>query len=130
LDSLLQALADGRLLDAVISLLLLEIAGLLLWHRRTGAGPPPGALLPNLLAGLCLMLALRAALAGAHPGWLALALAGAGAAHLLDLRARWPRRAGAVTAARDQDRSGTIASPPRRICPTCGGDSQGPGRRN
>ena len=92
LDNWLQAVCRGRLLDVVISVLLLEIVLLLAWHRRTGGGVAPRALLPNLLAGLCLMLALRAALTGAHAAWLALALAAAGAAHLFDLRQRWERR--------------------------------------
>ena len=74
--------ADARLLpDLVIAVLLLEMAALRVWHHRTGAGLAPRALLPNLLAGLCLMLALRAALVGADVAWLALALAGAGSMH-------------------------------------------------
>ena len=39
----------------------------------------------------CLMLALRGALVGASWGWIAAAMAGAGAAHLADLALRWRR---------------------------------------
>ena len=77
------------LLDGVIMLALLEMAALLAWHRRTGRGLAPRALLPNLLAGLCLMLALRGALVGAHAAWLPGLLAAAGLAHVADLRQRW-----------------------------------------
>jgi hypothetical protein len=42
-----------------------------------------------LLPGVCLMLALRAALAGSAWPWVPLALAAALLAHLADLRARW-----------------------------------------
>ncbi len=88
-DAALAAVADGRLLDLVIAVLLLEIAALLAWHWRTGRGLAPRALLPNLLAGLCLMLGLRAVQAGGHGAWLVAALAASGLAHLVDMRQRW-----------------------------------------
>jgi hypothetical protein len=92
---LLAALLSGtRWLDAVLLLVLLEAAGLCWWHARTGHGLRPAALLPNLAAGLCLMLALRAALTGTAPAWAMLALAGAGLAHWLDLRQRGVLRPG------------------------------------
>lgn len=83
--------ADGRIVDVAIALLLLE-ALLLLWlrakHRR---GPAPADLLGNLAAGLFLLLALRAALAGAAWTWIAASLTAALAAHVFDLWRRWPR---------------------------------------
>jgi hypothetical protein len=88
-----QALADGWLLDLILVGVVLEIAALLLWHRFTGGGLPARILLPNLLAGLCLMAAVRAATAGAHPAWIGAALTGAAVAHVADLRQRWPRGA-------------------------------------
>jgi len=87
-DALLAWLAQGRWLDAVLLGVLLEAGALGLWHHRTGRGLRSAAWLPNLAAGLCLMLALRAALVGAHPVWSAAALAAAGLAHLADLRQR------------------------------------------
>ena len=78
-------LAGTAWLDGVILLVLLEAAGLCWWFARTGRGLPPAVLLPNLAAGLCLMLAVRCVLTAAHPAWAALAMAGAGLAHLADL---------------------------------------------
>lgn len=77
--------------DAILLLVTLEAAALVLWHRRTGGGPEPWRVLPNLAAGFCLLLALRGCLSGAGGATLALCLAGALLAHLADLRARWPR---------------------------------------
>jgi len=73
------------LVNGAIVITLAEI-GWLMWlakHRL-----PKGPLLPNLLAGLGLLAALRLSLADAGLAWVALALAAAGVAHLLDLRAR------------------------------------------
>jgi hypothetical protein len=82
---------SGRIVDVVVALMLLE-ALLLIWlHARHRRGPAPADLLPNLAAGLFLLLALRGALVGAHWSWLAASLAAALAAHLVDLARRWPR---------------------------------------
>jgi hypothetical protein len=80
--------------DALFSLLLLEAVGLLLWHRRTGRGPAPQRLVPNLLAGAFLLAALRTALVDGPRTVLLLWLAAAFFAHLLDLRVRWSGRSG------------------------------------
>jgi hypothetical protein len=79
------------LIDVVIGFTLCE--GLLLawWHRRTGRGIAPESLLPNLAAGLCLMLALRGALAHGVGSVTVLWLMAAGGAHAADLWRRWPR---------------------------------------
>lgn len=78
---------------AELALLLLLAEALVLWqlHRRGRAGFAPAALWPMLVAGACLLLALRAALAGAAWSWLALWLSLALLAHLFDLRRRWQR---------------------------------------
>ncbi len=86
-----QAFSNGRVVDLILALLTLE-AGLLFYlYRRTGRGIPPAELLGFLLAGGCLLLALRAALTGA--GWQAvaawLALAGLAQAYDLWRRGRW-----------------------------------------
>ncbi|MHA7816078.1 MAG: hypothetical protein ACX93N_06350 [Pseudohaliea sp.] len=73
---------SGRIVDALLALVLLEA----ILFYRAGRGR---ALLPNLAAGACLLLALRAALTGAPPGWLGLWLAFAGVAHGLDVAGRW-----------------------------------------
>lgn len=72
-----------HLVDLVLLVSLLELAWLLL--RRPAA---LRSLLPNLLAGLSLTLALRLALSGAGLVWIAPCLIAAGVAHLLDLQAR------------------------------------------
>lgn len=87
-------MADERgllvwLVNGVLMVALLEAAWLL--RRAARAGQPAGPLLANLGAGLALMLALRLALADLAWPWVAACLAGAGLAHALDLRARWPQ---------------------------------------
>jgi hypothetical protein len=81
--------ATGRIVDLVLALMVLEGIVLVAYHRTTGRGLAPVGLLANLLAGVCLLLALRAALIGASWRWIALALAAALLAHLADLWRRW-----------------------------------------
>jgi hypothetical protein len=83
--------ASGRIVDFVLLLVAAEAAALA-WHsRRTGRGVPANEALAFLLSGACLLLALRAALAGRSWVWIAAPLAAAGVAHLVDLRLRWRR---------------------------------------
>lgn len=62
-------------------------------HTADGtARPPPvgtAEIILLVLPGLCLMLAIRAALAGAAWPWVPAALAAALVAHLADIRKRW-----------------------------------------
>ena len=86
----MQALFDGgRIVDLILALMAFEALLLAWFFMRTRAGIPPRRLLPNLLAGAGLLLAVRAALTGQPAtiisGWLLLGLAG----HLLDLVLRW-----------------------------------------
>lgn len=81
--------ASGRVADLLLALLVGEALVLALYRRATGRGVRFGDLAFNLLAGGCLLLALRAALVGAQFHWIAMALTGALAAHVLDLRQRW-----------------------------------------
>ena len=85
-----ELVTSGRLIDLIIVFTLLEIAALWLYHRATGRGLGPGGLLPNLMAGLFLMLAVRAVTVQAAWPWIVLPLMGSGLAHVLDLRRRWP----------------------------------------
>jgi hypothetical protein len=82
--------ASGRIVDIVLAITAIEAVLLVAYHRRTGRGPAPADLFGNLLSGVCLMLALRAALVDAWWGWVALWLLAAFGAHLSDLRRRWP----------------------------------------
>ncbi len=82
---------SGRIVDFILLLMALELAGLVAW-RATGR-PAPGTpeVLSYLLSGAALLLALRIALTdGAWP-FIALALLLAFAAHLFELYRRWPR---------------------------------------
>lgn len=78
----------AAIVDFAIAVAIIETLVLVLRHRRTGRGLAPGDLLPNIAAGLCLMLALRAALAQAGWVWIVAPLAASGVAHVLDLRRR------------------------------------------
>ena len=75
--------ASGYIVDVVLAVTLLEALALL-WLSRIA----PPALACMLAPGLCLMRALRAALAGAGWQWIAALLALAGLTHLADLRQR------------------------------------------
>lgn len=75
--------------DLVIAFTLLEGLVLALYFRATGRGVSPSQFGVNLVSGLCLMFALRSALAGAGAMWIGLGLLAAGAAHGLDLWRRW-----------------------------------------
>lgn len=83
--------ASGTLVDGVITLTVVELLALWLFHKRTGRGLAPTDYLLNGLAGLSLMVALRAALT---PLWglVALGLVLAGAAHYADLVLRARRK--------------------------------------
>ncbi len=82
-------ITSGRIVDVIIALVLIEAAALFIYHRQTGHGPAPEQITPTLLSGLCLMVALRAALTGASWIWIALGLTISLIAHLIDLRQRW-----------------------------------------
>lgn len=75
--------------DALIVFTLLEATLLATWHRRRGRGVALAEFGPNLLSGLCLMGALRAALAGWHPLVILSLISVSGLAHAWDLRRRW-----------------------------------------
>ena len=83
--------AGTWLIDTVIVFALVEGVALALYHRRTGRGVAVGEFAANLVAGLCLMLALRGAVADAGWPWMALCLLGAGVAHGTDVWRRWQR---------------------------------------
>jgi hypothetical protein len=86
-----QLLASGRAVDLILALMAVEAIALLVLWRRRGRGVPPAQLIANLAAGASLLLALRAALTGAHWAWLGVWLTTALIAHLADLGLRWRR---------------------------------------
>lgn len=81
--------ASGLVIDLILVLTVLEAGFLVLLHRRTGRGVPPEEFLANLISGMALMLAVRAALTGAWWGWVGFWLSAAFIAHLTDLWRRW-----------------------------------------
>ena len=70
---------------------LVECGVLIFYHHLTKRGLAPKDYFLNLGAGLCLMLALRSALASAGWAWMVLCLMAAGLAHGADLWTRWRR---------------------------------------
>ena len=86
----MDALLSGPLgVDLVISFTLFEGLALALYFRATGRGVSPSQFGVYLVSGLCLMFALRSALAGSGAVWIGLGLLAAGIAHGLDLWRRW-----------------------------------------
>jgi len=81
--------ANARMVDVILGLVLLEAALIALCRRLTGRGPRLRALLPTLVSGFALLLALRGALLDDAWPWLAAALTVALSAHLLDLFLRY-----------------------------------------
>ena len=83
--------ASGRLLDLILVAIVIEAVALILYWCRARRGVAPFDLLPNLCAGMFLLLALRVTLAG--DGWKIASgcLAAAGLAHLTDIYRRWRR---------------------------------------
>lgn len=80
---------SGRIADLVLLVLVIEAVIVAIAWRRSAAGLQ---LLAGLVAGGCLVLALRAALVGQGTAWIFLYLALALLAHLIELRLVWARR--------------------------------------
>jgi hypothetical protein len=78
-----------HLVDLILAVVVMELVAVTFIWRRRRRGVSPRALLPNLLAGVFLLLALRCALAAAPWYWLAGCLAASGLANAADLRQRW-----------------------------------------
>jgi hypothetical protein len=80
---------SGWIVDLIVASLAVEAFALILYRSRTGRGIPSIELLTNLLAGACLLIALRSALVGRAwywtAGWLMIALV----CHIADLSQRW-----------------------------------------
>jgi hypothetical protein len=82
-------IASGHIVDVILGLVAVECLVMTIYRRRTGFGIPARDLIANLLSGVCLLLALRCALAGLSWVWIAICLAAALLSHLADLRQRW-----------------------------------------
>jgi len=84
---MISLLVSPHLVDLILVLTVIEAVFLVIWRRRTGTGPSTSLLFP----GICLLLALRAALANAAWPWVPLALTAALACHLADLMGRFSK---------------------------------------
>ncbi len=82
-------LTSPHLIDLILMFTILEGVAITMWLRCRGPTGRPSAVVGMLLPGMCLMLALRASLAGAAWPFVPAALAAALIAHLLDLWMRW-----------------------------------------
>ena len=91
--------APVAIVDAILVLVAIETVVLLLLWRWRRIGIAPHRLVPMLAAGACLLLALRAVLAGQSWHMSALWLGLSFIAHLVDVAARWRRRDAASTQA-------------------------------
>lgn len=88
----MEALFDnGSIVLIILALVVIEAAALLALYRKTGRGIPTTPMLANLIAGGCLMLAIRSALLD-HPWtWTGLFMGLALVAHLIDFGSRIAR---------------------------------------
>jgi hypothetical protein len=84
-----ELLQDGRIIEVILALMILEAGVLVIWYKLKGQGVAPISLVVNLLAGVFLMLAVLAALQDASIWTLATCLAAALLAHIADLALRW-----------------------------------------
>ena len=84
---------SGLVADVILVVMIAEALLLLVYRKVTGRGPAAADLIAMLLAGACLVLALRAALTGAQWPMVAVFLIAALLAHMLDLYRRWPGKA-------------------------------------
>jgi hypothetical protein len=80
---------NGVIVDLILLLVVLEFLALIALRRFWGKGPAPSDWLPSLVAGACLLLALRATIAQATWLWAALFLTLSLVAHLTDLARRF-----------------------------------------
>jgi hypothetical protein len=82
-------LSGVHAVDLILAIVAVELVAITLyWHARR-RGIAPAHLLPNLMAGALLLLALRLALSDYSWPWYITCLALAGIANVADLRQRW-----------------------------------------
>lgn len=79
--------ARGHVVDLILIVMAVELVWLMARHRKGPVNRVADILL-SFAPGVCLLLALRAALVGADWTWIALALTASFPLHLLDLRRR------------------------------------------
>lgn len=75
--------------DLILAIVAFELVAFTLYWQMRGRGIAPAQLVPNLLAGALLLLALRLSLSGYSWPWYTACLALSGVANVADLRQRW-----------------------------------------
>ena len=80
---------SAHLVDLILAIVAGEMLAIMLYWQFSRRGIAPRQLLPNVLAGAFLLLALRLALSGYSWPWYAACLAASGVANVADLRQRW-----------------------------------------
>lgn len=86
---MVEFLSGVHAVDLILAIVAGEIVGITSYWHATRRGIAPAQLLPNLLAGALLLLALRLCLSGYSWPWYGTCLALAGIANVADLRQRW-----------------------------------------
>jgi hypothetical protein len=81
--------ANGRVVDAILLFMLVEVALMILIRMRSRRGVATLDLLSSMAAGIALLFALRAALMGSSWPLIALFLLLSLFAHVVDLMRRW-----------------------------------------
>ncbi len=84
---------NGDIVLIILFLVAIEAAALIVFHRKTRRGIPYTPLIANLIAGGCLMLAIRSALLDQSWPWIGCFMALALVAHLIDFGTRIGREA-------------------------------------
>ena len=79
----------GLFIDAVVALATLEVALLVAVRLRLGRGPSPASSVANGMAGIALLVALRAGVGGAPFFVIWACVTAALIAHVADLTMRW-----------------------------------------
>ena len=80
---------SAHLVDLILAIVAAELLTIALYWRLSRRGIAPRQLLPNVLAGAFLLLALRLVLSGYSWPWYAACLIASGIANVADLRQRW-----------------------------------------
>jgi len=89
--SLSSIISSGRIVDIMVFFVVIEVALLIYYRRRTGKGIPIVPLIVNVGAGGSLMLALGATLKGYGTTVIAVCLISSLVFHVTDLLLRWNR---------------------------------------
>ena len=86
---MIEFLSGVHVVDLILAIVAVEAVSITAFWHKTGRGLAPMQLLPNLLAGTALLVALRLAISGFSWPFYAACLALAGIANVIDLRQRW-----------------------------------------